>query len=1146
MQGKQGSLQSAAETAEATIIAITETAGKPPELAGYKWVATKERTNQGGGGVAIAVREDLTNRTTPCTTIDKGNEEAAWIEIKTSQNRYISIGTYYGKQEIADEDTVIEEYESLTTQITQLKTKGEVILTGDFNAKLQTKLNDTTVQEQFRNGQHLKNLMDTTKLKNAASHKNTVGLWTRQKRTNPDERSIIDHILTTEKIANNIRDMNIDEKGTLRLKGRKESDHNTITLEFDTRIPKTETKTRKWKLDNKQGWAQYNQIMNARAEELKNMDYQTYINETRKILKQTIGEKTITTGRYKKRESEATKEARESVKLLKKQYNQAILTKDSDTILTNLDTLRKAQTNLRNEIEQSEKTATEEELNKMKSEGGTKSNTFWKHRARISGKFTKEEYDTMDEQGKIIEDPEKAKEHIATFFEDLYQARPARPEAQQRTEEIQHNIEKIKEEMKNLPKPKEITKKEMKKSIKKLQRGKATGPDKIPNEAIIEANETTNEILRHQLNKILTNQQIPDEWQHGEIIRLYKGKGKKGMCSNERGITLASNIGKLFERIINERLKTIVEITDAQAGGRAGSATTDHLLILQQAIQSAKNRKKDVYMGFLDVTKAYDKAWILGIMHILYERGLEDSLWETVLNLNDNLTATLKTKYGHTRAIKIRDSLRQGGVLAVLQYGIMMDQINQAIKAKGLGIKLQGTDTKIPSLLWVDDVLVMAESIEELQEMLNVINEIAAEYHIEFGMAKSQVLKIGKEEAITMMPLGNQAMTQTNTYKYLGFHQNNKNKLTQHIKATKSKCEGAYQKILNVAGDKLFKGIQLKVIWELIEVEITAIALNTSEIWEPDKQENKQHNAILDNIIKRVLKVPRTTPREVLYMELGILDLESMRIKNRINMEHRVNKKGSETTKTAMNAPIKKGWKEHTDTLNSKIGTTSNSKNHIKEKIHEYHKTKINQSGTTKSKVQYLMTGTRGNWKVNQRPQYLNMLTRNQASALFKARTRMFPVKNNFRGAHSDDTCRFCNNAIETQEHILNECTTVHNDNTTKVTSEDIFATNSTIQSTKLIAKKLETILEQIEKLDPKPITKTNKYPCTHCTKQCRINQQSIECTECQKWTHLKCTNLTQIQFQNHTNNPNEAWKCSTCDPSPQRNITITTANQNK
>ena len=41
------------------------------------------------------------------------------------------------------------------------------------------------------------------------------------------------------------------------------------------------------------------------------------------------------------------------------------------------------------------------------------------------------------------------------------------------------------------------------------------------------------------------------EWEEGEIIRLYKGKGVKGKCSNERGITLASNVGKVYERIIS-------------------------------------------------------------------------------------------------------------------------------------------------------------------------------------------------------------------------------------------------------------------------------------------------------------------------------------------------------------------------------------------------------------------------------------------------------------------------------------------------------------------------------------------------------------------------------------------------------------------
>ena len=94
-----------------------------------------------------------------------------------------------------------------------------------------------------------------------------------------------------------------------------------------------------------------------------------------------------------------------------------------------------------------------------------------------------------------------------------------------------------------------------------------------------------------------------------------------------------------------------------------------------------------------------------------------------------------------------------------------------------------------------------------------------------------------------------------------------------------------------MAGDSLFKGIELKVIWELIECEITAIALNTAEVWDPKAKENKDHNQILDNVLKRTLRTPRTTPREALYIETGILDLEARRIKARINTVQRVNKK---------------------------------------------------------------------------------------------------------------------------------------------------------------------------------------------------------------------------------------------------------------
>ena len=143
-------------------------------------------------------------------------------------------------------------------------------------------------------------------------------------------------------------------------------------------------------------------------------------------------------------------------------------------------------------------------------------------------------------------------------------------------------------------------------------------------------------------------------------------RGKKGKCSNERGITLASNFGKLYERIINERVKHQVQITDAQAGGIPGSAMVDHLIVLKQTLQEITNRKQTAYVVFLDVQKAYDKAWLDAILYVLNKNGVQGKNLNVIKKLNSNLTAGIQTRYGLTKEIPIKDSIRQGGVLSVV------------------------------------------------------------------------------------------------------------------------------------------------------------------------------------------------------------------------------------------------------------------------------------------------------------------------------------------------------------------------------------------------------------------------------------------------------------------------------------------------
>ena len=102
----------------------------------------------------------------------------------------------------------------------------------------------------------------------------------------------------------------------------------------------------------------------------------------------------------------------------------------------------------------------------------------------------------LNESGHPIEDPAEAKEHIAQYFENLYQAREGRPQYAEWTKEIKTTIRRITEsdELKEDIDP--ILTTEITEAIHKPMNGKATGPDEIPNEIFIKAEPQTIEVCR--------------------------------------------------------------------------------------------------------------------------------------------------------------------------------------------------------------------------------------------------------------------------------------------------------------------------------------------------------------------------------------------------------------------------------------------------------------------------------------------------------------------------------------------------------------------------------------------------------------------------------------------------------------------------
>ena len=147
---------------------------------------------------------------------------------KLKAEKNIAIGVFYGPHENENISKAKEIFTALNNQIAQKAETNEIIIAGDFNAKI-TINNKECKQSESRNGKMLQNIIEDNNLI-VANLKADAGIWIRVNKKNNKEKSVIDHILTTPYVANNIQTLIVDEEGHLRIKGKNETDHNTITM----------------------------------------------------------------------------------------------------------------------------------------------------------------------------------------------------------------------------------------------------------------------------------------------------------------------------------------------------------------------------------------------------------------------------------------------------------------------------------------------------------------------------------------------------------------------------------------------------------------------------------------------------------------------------------------------------------------------------------------------------------------------------------------------------------------------------------------------------------------------------------------------------------------------------------------------------
>ena len=205
----------------------------------------------------------------------------------------------------------------------------------------------------------------------------------------------------------------------------------------------------------------------------------------------------------------------------------------------------------------------------------------------------------------------KPKNLSADHFHDYFKAinNPSDPFFQPEDDIVYFNEHFLKSEMEIIfdELNTTITETEICKAIKQLKNGKSGGPDMLLNEFFIHGVNELLPYLYNLFNKILDLGHFPEVWSEGYVMPIHK-KGKLDDVNNFRSIILLSTLGKLFTRVLNNRLTTWVEeyyiYIEAQAGFRANTSTADNMFVLHGIINHMLNSNKKLFCAFVDFTKS--------------------------------------------------------------------------------------------------------------------------------------------------------------------------------------------------------------------------------------------------------------------------------------------------------------------------------------------------------------------------------------------------------------------------------------------------------------------------------------------------------------------------------------------------------------
>ena len=395
---------------------------------------------------------------------------------------------------------------------------------------------------------------------------------------------------------------------------------------------------------------------------------------------------------------------------------------------------------------------------------------------------------------------------------------------------------------------------------------KSLGPDEIHPRVLKECADVIYFPLYCILRQSLDQGKLPKIWKYANITPIHK-KGDKMVTGNYRPVSLTSQICKLCEKLVRDKIVMFIEkiLAVEQHGFRRGRSCLTNLLVTLEEWTKWYDDGLAFDVLYLDFRKAFDSVPHARLIYKLRRYGICGKLCNWIEDFLSDRKQRVCLNGTCSPWLDVTSGVPQGSVIGPVMFLLFINDLPCSIESK---CQIFADDTKL-----YHPILALVNA-EVLQNDIAKLVEWSRNWLLGFNEGKCKVLHVGRNNPGCDYFMKGKKLEAVTEERDLGVLMSNNLSFSKHIALSAAKTNGILGMI-----KRTFSYIDKVSFLVLYKSFVRPHLEFCVQAWSPYLERDK---TVLEKVQRRATKlVPelQLMPYEDRLQELGLTTLEDRRIR---------------------------------------------------------------------------------------------------------------------------------------------------------------------------------------------------------------------------------------------------------------------------